>query len=279
MIRLPDLTGLLPRYQAFLIDQFGTLHDGSSLYPGAAEALRRLRAAGRTVVLLSNSGKPAAANAERLRRLGIGPELYDWQLSSGEAARRLLLRDAVPVARGRRTCLLLERDGDGTILDGLGLTAAGPEAAELVVIGGSEGERRPLEWYAALFADPVRRGVPALCINPDRTMLTPHGPAYGAGRIGELYAELGGTVSWIGKPYRDIYDMVLADLGGVPPARIAMIGDSVEHDIAGARAAGCAAWLVRGGIIEGWSDAEIAAEFARRNVTPDGMLDAFALPG
>ena len=279
MIRLPDLAELVPQYQAFLIDQFGTLHDGNTLYPGAADALRRLRTAGRTVVLLSNSGKPAAANAERLRRLGIGPDLYDWQLSSGEAARRLMQRGAVPVARGKRTCLLLERDGDGTVLDGLGLTAVAPEAAELVVIGGSEGERRPLDWYAALFADPVRRGVPALCINPDRTMLTPQGPAYGAGRIGDLYAELGGEVTWIGKPYRDIFDMVLADLGDMPPARIAMIGDSVEHDIAGARGAGCAAWLVRSGIIEGWNDADVTAEFARWDVQPDGMLDAFVLPG
>ncbi|MGB8400651.1 hypothetical protein [Bradyrhizobium sp.] len=44
--------------RAETIDQFGTLHNGRAAYPGAAAALMRIRAAGREVVLLSNSGRP-----------------------------------------------------------------------------------------------------------------------------------------------------------------------------------------------------------------------------
>lgn len=275
MTELPDITPLLDRYDAFLVDQFGTLHDGVTPYPGAIEALRRMRQAGRAVVLLSNSGKPAAANARRLARIGFGADLYDVQLTSGETAMRLLAAAAIPAARGRRRCLLLERDGDGAMLAALGLEPAGPADADLVVIAGSEGDRRPIEWYADLLAPPARRGVPALCLNPDRTMLTPAGLAFGAGQIAERYAALGGEVTWIGKPHRPIYDMALALIGNPVPARVAAIGDSLEHDIAGARAAGCAAWLVRNGIIAGWDDAAIAAECIRRGTAPDGMLAAF----
>lgn len=275
MTVLPDITKLLARYDAFLVDQFGTLHDGVTPYPGAGAALRRMRAAGRRVVLLSNSGKPAAANARRLERMGLDADLYDLQLTSGEVGVRLLAEGAIPAARGRRRCLLLERDGDGRMLEAVGLEAVGPDAADLVIIAGSEGDRHSLDWYAGVLAGPVRRGVPALCLNPDRTMLTPTGLAFGAGQIAERYAAMGGSVTWIGKPYRAIYDMALAELGNPPPARVAGIGDSVEHDIAGARAAGCAAWLVRTGIIAGWDDAAIAAECARRGAVPDGMLAAF----
>jgi HAD superfamily hydrolase (TIGR01459 family) len=276
MIVLPGVASLLPRYAAFLVDQFGTLHDGTALYPGAAAALRALRAAGRQVVLLSNSGKPAEANMRRLARLGIGPDDYDLLLTSGEVARRLLTTGAVAAARRARRCLLLERDGDGAVLDGTGLDLAAPAAADLVVIAGSEGERRTLAWYAELLAGPARRGVPALCLNPDRTMLTPQGLAFGAGRIAELYTELGGEVTWIGKPYPAIYEMALSTIRAACAADVAGIGDSVEHDIAGARAAGCAAWLVRTGIIAGWTDEAIAAECARYNAPPDGVLEAFA---
>ena len=272
---LPGIDALLPRYDAFLVDQFGTLHDGTTPYDGAAAALRRMRAAGKSVVLLSNSGKPAAVNARRLQRLGIGADLYDLQLTSGEAGMRLLRQEAIAEARGRRRCLLLERDGDGELLGLLGLDAAEPEDADLVIIAGSEGERRPMAWYADLLAAPARRGVPALCFNPDRTMLTPRGPAFGAGQIAERYAALGGHVTWIGKPHGAIYAMALAELGNPPPARVAGIGDSVEHDIAGARHAGCGAWLVRTGIIAGWDDAAVAAECATRGATPDGMLAGF----
>ena len=275
MTVLAGIDPLLALYSAFLVDQFGTLHDGTTAYPGAAAALRRMQEAGRSVVLLSNSGKPAAANAARLERLGIGPALYDLLLTSGDAGLRLLAADAIPAARGARRCLLLEREGDGALLDELDLAPAGPEAADLVVIAGSEGEHRTLDWYANLLAGPARRGVPALCLNPDRTMLTPRGLAFGAGAIAARYADLGGDVTWIGKPYRAIYDMALATLGDGRPEAVAGIGDSIEHDIAGARAAGCGAWLVRTGIIAGWSDEAIAAECARYGSAPDGMLAGF----
>ena len=41
---------LIPCYDAFFIDQFGTLHDGRLAYPGATAALMRIRAAGRVAL-------------------------------------------------------------------------------------------------------------------------------------------------------------------------------------------------------------------------------------
>ena len=274
MNRYFNIDPLIPRYDAFLIDQFGTLHDGLMAYPGAVAALMRIRAAGRKVVLLSNSGRPLEPNANRLASLGIGPDTYDLLLTSGEVAARMIDSDLVPSARGVSRCLLLERPGEGSILHRLNFQLATAEAAQLVVIAGSEGDRLSLDWYAELLAPLARRGVPALCLNPDRTMLTAHGPTFGAGRIAETYAALGGEVTWIGKPYLQIYSLALDMLGKTSTERIAGVGDSVEHDIAGARAAGCDAWLVRAGIIADWDDSAIEAEFDRWKVVPDGILDA-----
>jgi HAD superfamily hydrolase (TIGR01459 family) len=272
-VRLADL---LARYDAFLLDQYGTLHDGNALYPGVLDALRAMRAAGKRIALLSNSGKRSADNARRLARMGLPADLLDAVVTSGEVARGLLAAGEIPAARGATRCLLLERDGDGSLLDGTGLNAGPAATAELVLIAGSEGERRPLASYAEELAPLARAGVPALCLNPDRTMLTPCGPAFGAGRIAALYEDLGGGVSWIGKPHAAVYAAALAAIGGPPPARVAAIGDSVEHDIAGALAAGCAAWLVRTGIAAGLDDAALAAEYARCDTMPDGVLDRFA---
>ncbi len=276
MIQLQNVDALLAAHDVFFVDQFGTLHNGTRPYPGAAAALRRLRAAGGRVVLLSNSGKRAAINTQRLMRLDIMPDAYDVMLTSGEVAFRMLAAGQIAAARGVSRCLLLERDGDGSLLDGLNLTAVSADAAQLLIIAGSEGDRRTLAWYRDLLAPLARRAVPALCINPDRTMLTPNGLAFGAARIGETYAALGGDVTWIGKPYPAIYDAARAALGNPAPARAAGIGDSIEHDIVGARRAGCGAWLVRTGIIDGWDDAAIAAECSRYGVTPDGVLERFA---
>ena len=106
-------------------------------------------------------------------------------------------------------------------------------------------------------------------------MLTSRGPRFGAGRIAELYEELGGPVTRIGKPYPEIYAAALADLNDPDPARVVGIGDSVEHDVAGAKGVGVSAALVRSGIHAELSDDEMAAEFAARGVVPDYIVPAF----
>ncbi len=63
----------------------------------------------------------------------------------------------------------------------------------------------------------------------------------GAGAIASLYEELGGKVTWIGKPYPAIYRHAARLIGS--PQRILCIGDSAEHDVAGGRNAGSRRFL------------------------------------
>lgn len=265
------------RHDILFVDQFGVLHDGQAAYPGAIEALVALKRAGATVVLLSNSGKRSGPNEKRLAGLGFQPGSWDLFLSSGEVAWRMLAGGSgrSPLPAGARL-LLLARDGDRSAVDGLdlALTERGDDA-DAVLLAGSEGDVRPLDWYRDLLAPAARRGVPLLCTNPDRIMLTPVGPRFGAGRIAELYEELGGTVRWIGKPYPEIYAAALAALEDPDPGRVVGVGDSVEHDVAGAKGAGLSAALVRSGIHADISDGELEAEFATRAARPDYIVPAF----
>ncbi|RUY94525.1 TIGR01459 family HAD-type hydrolase, partial [Mesorhizobium sp. M7A.F.Ca.CA.002.15.1.1] len=75
--RLDGLGPLAERYNVFLLDQFGVLHDGTRPYPGAAAALSALKRAGKTVVLVSNSGRRAQPNESRLMKLGFEPGSWD----------------------------------------------------------------------------------------------------------------------------------------------------------------------------------------------------------
>ena len=84
--KIERLSALADSFDLFMIDQFGVLHDGVSPYPGAIECLASLKASGKGVVLLSNSGKRAAANIARLADLGFSHELFDHVVTSGEVA-------------------------------------------------------------------------------------------------------------------------------------------------------------------------------------------------
>ena len=261
------LVDLLDEADAFLVDQFGTIHDGTRPYPGALATLYALRDAGKRVALVSNSGKRSAPNQARLATLGFPPDSYTAFISSGEVAWQQL------AAGQGGPCLLLSRGDDTAFLEGLPWHATADAAdATLILITGSDADRRDLASYAALLRAPAARGIPCLCTNPDRTMLVPGGTAPGAGQIAALYEELGGPVTWIGKPHPAIYAAALAALGVPAGRRVLAVGDSIEHDVAGAHRAGCRAALVRTGIAAGLP---LAAEAARWSATPDFILDAF----
>ena len=247
--RIGGLGEIADRFDVALVDQFGVLHDGQTPYPQARDTLLRLRDEGVRVVLLSNSGKRADANADRLVRFGFGPECFDFIVTSGEVAHAMIADGRTGVERAAR-CLVIARGGGGeAALEGLGLCFTPYAAqADLVVIAGSESERISLDDYAAMLRPAAERGVPALCTNPDRHMLTEDGIRPGAGAIAERYAVMGGPVTWIGKPHAAIYEHVARALGDLDWSRVMAIGDSREHDIAGVQAMGGRGVLVETGV-------------------------------
>jgi HAD superfamily hydrolase (TIGR01459 family) len=259
------------RYDLFLFDQYGVLHDGQRPYAGTLAVLARL--APRALVI-TNSGKRAAANRERLARLGIARALYLDLLSSGEVAWSGL-RDGSfggPFARG--VCAyIVGRAGDDYGIDDLCLLPVErPAYADVILILGSDAPATSLDRYSQLLRPAAATGVPALCCNPDRLMLTAQGLVPAPGAIAELYAALGGPVRWIGKPHPEIYRAALGLAGNPPPSRVLALGDSIEHDISGAAALGIATALVGTGILAGIGLAEIAARCRAARSEPDWLL-------
>lgn len=272
---LSGISELAARFDYFVLDQFGVLHDGAAPYPGAVETLLRLKAAGKRSLLLSNSGKRSAPNEARLARLGFEPVSWDHFLSSGEVAWRMLAAELSDTVNAR--CLLIARDGDRSAIEGLPLTVTESGAdADIVLLSGSEGDRYDLDHYRRLLEPAAVGGVRCLCTNPDKVMLTAGGPRFGAGRIAELYAELGGAVEWIGKPFPRIYAAALELLGNPASDRVVCVGDSIEHDIAGGRAAGLNTALVATGILETSTATEREQLFTEHGAPPDFLLPAFA---
>ncbi len=273
--RLTALREISDRFDAFLVDQFGVLRDGKGPYPQAVASLQSLKEQGKTIIILSNSGKRAQDNDRRLEKLGFDRSSWDAFLTSGEVAYHLMQSGGIVPPAARRV-LLISRDGDISAIGGLGLVQVERgEDADIILISASEGDIFPLSYYEALLAPAARRNIPCLCTNPDMIMLTQTGQAFGAGRIAQLYLSLGGQVRWIGKPHADIYETALQRLPGVARDRILCIGDSVEHDIAGAKAAGLKSLLVTTGILEHMEDVQRHALYCEHQAVPDFILPSF----
>jgi len=270
------LARLASRFDTFLVDQYGVLHDGRAPYPGAVEALEKLQQAGKRVVLISNSGKRAGVNEKRLYGLGFGKGSFDLFLTSGEVAWNRL-NDAIGTTIPRHAkCLMLTSDDDKSAIHGLDLELVEDGTrAEIVLIGGSQGEAIGLAQYEGLLRPAASRGVPAICTNPDKVMLHGTQTQFGAGAIADLYIRLGGPMTWIGKPYPEIYEAALAAIGDPDRARVLCLGDSVEHDIHGGNDAGCRTALLRSGILNGFDRHQLETVFQQHDTWPDFLVPRF----
>jgi HAD superfamily hydrolase (TIGR01459 family) len=251
MDHLKGFEPLAARYDGFILDLWGVVHDGVKPYPGAIGCLTRLRDAGKPVVLLSNAPRRASAAQAALEGMGIGPDLYTGIITSGEAT-HLALRDRMEswhAGLGPRV-FHLGPERDRNVLDGLELTRVdAPEDADFVLNTGPDDERdpsNPAEFDAVLEAC-LRRDLPMLCANPDLEVIRDGRRLICAGLLAERYAQRGGEVRSLGKPDPAIYAPVLERLG-VAPERVLAVGDSLRTDIAGAKAAGVDACWVLGGI-------------------------------
>jgi len=285
-IFLPGVAALIERYDGFILDQWGVLHDGAIPYDGAVDCLRRLRDAGKRIVVLSNSGRRDAYNVRLMAGMGFEPALYDRFVGAGEDARNALVARTDPFHRalGSR-CYAFTRGGDHSLLNGLGIEIVERIAdAEFLMVIGIDSPQRSLTDYEDELAAGMARGLPLICANPD--LLRPAGQemVQASGVLAQRYEAMGGRVFYHGKPHPAIYGSCLDALGNCPRERVIALGDSVEHDILGARRAGLTSALVAGGVHRAeldvrWGESPTLARWraftAQAAATPAYLLPAF----
>ena len=282
MTPYPGMAALADRYDGFVLDLWGVIHDGVRPYEGAADCLDRLQAAGKRCVLLSNAPRRASAAETMLAGMGLGPSLYHGLLTSGEAVHQALRDRGDPwfAALGRRVWHL-GPERDRNVMDGLDLDRVGaPEEAEFVLNTGPDDHRGPqdVSAFEAILARCARRGLPMICANPDLEVIRGGVRVICAGALAARYEQMGGSVRSLGKPDPAIYRPVL-DLLGTDSARTLAVGDSLRTDIAGAQAARIDSCWVLGGIhgetLAGNVGAA-AAEARLAGLSPVAMVPRFA---
>jgi HAD superfamily hydrolase (TIGR01459 family) len=249
------LDSLDPKYRLILCDIWGVVHDGVTLYPGAAERLRQWKSEGRCVALITNAPRTADAVEQQLVRIGLPRDAYDFVSTSGEAGIEALNALAQPVG-------FIGTAGDREILEGRGVRISEDDAFTDLACTGVTQERPEPSDYVPDLERWAARGVDMHCLNPDRLVIRGGVPEACAGAIADLYERLGGRVTWYGKPHEAIYRHALERAGNPPTEQVLAIGDGLQTDILGAARMGFDAIFVSGGIHAGENFPE---DFSERN--------------
>jgi len=239
-------------YMGFIIDQWGVLHNGEKVYDGVIDCLKELKSRKKHIIILSNSGKRSEINKDRLKKLGIGPSLYDEILTSGEMTwHGLNAQDQGFFQNLGKKVYVISRGNDSTIVDGLDVEVVDdPSEANFMIISGSDAPEKNLADYEPILKKAVRKQLTALCANPDSLGVMGSQSIMGAGTIARRYADYGGVVHYIGKPHKPIFQECVRKLQAqdVYPGQTIIIGDSMTHDITGGNLMNIDTCLVRTGL-------------------------------
>lgn len=244
---IKSLMDISSQIDAFIFDAFGVLNVGETLITGADRRLNELRERGCAIRILTNAASYDRSGAiEKFKRLGL-ELLADEIITSREAA-------LAKTEAARWGIIAAEKD---QLTDmpfqwlRLGDVAEDYEKVDSFLFLSTA------DWTDArqslLTQSLARRPRQLLIGNADLAAPREEGFSVEPGHYGHLLADhFPEYVTFFGKPFADVYELIEATLPGIAKDRIAMCGDTLHTDILGAAARGWRTVLVsRDGLFAG----------------------------
>jgi ribonucleotide monophosphatase NagD (HAD superfamily) len=77
---------LQDKYDIYLLDMWGVMHDGSKPYDGVLDTIQKLKEAGKEMIILSNSSKRQGNSNHMLTKLGFNPHDFAHVITSGDVS-------------------------------------------------------------------------------------------------------------------------------------------------------------------------------------------------
>lgn len=257
------ITPTASAYDAFLLDLDGCLWIGDDPIDGAPEALHALREAGKAIAFLTNDTLHTVEDyVRKLWRLGFQASVHEV-VTVGAALQHML------AVRGGGSAFVI---GSQAIVDhvadaGLRIvnnTEFAPRADLVVIARHDHFDYRELR----IGTQAAMRGAELIGLTRDANFPMPDGLWPGTGAVlAALETASGRTADLIvGKPEPPMYSMALEVVGS---GRVLAVGDRLDVDVAGGRAAGLDTALVLSG-------STTAAESSASEESPTHTAATFA---
>jgi HAD superfamily hydrolase (TIGR01450 family) len=246
---------LVDVYDLALLDLDGVVYVGPDAVPGAPQALEAVRKAGlRISYVTNNASRTPETVAEHLTELGVPAGVEDV-VTSAQAAAGLLARR---LPKGAKV-LVVGGEGLYRALGEVGLEPVGSMDDHPLAV--TQGFGPDVGWrLLAEGTRAVRAGLPWIATNRDLTVPTPYGPAPGNGTLVAAIAAAAEVEPEVaGKPQPPLFHEAARRYGSTRPI---VVGDRLDTDLEGARAAGMDGLLVLTGVTT--ATVALAAEPARR---------------
>lgn len=222
------IESIADHYDHYIFDVWGVLHNGVAAYSTVVPCLEELKARGKQILLLTNSPNLAKFIPPQLESMGIGRHLYDHVISSGESTHHELQK-----YEGKKIFCFNDQENP-TSMEGLKLKRVhDPKKADVALLSHMP-QLSTAKDFTPILEACLSKDMPIICANPDKVVDVGGQLYLCAGGVADLYEEMGGTVSWHGKPHAPVYEWAMELLGQPDKSKILAVGDSIRTDVTGA---------------------------------------------
>ena len=213
----------MDKYDTFIIDLWGVIHNGISLNPKAMEAIENLNKHSKKIVFLSNAPRPSLKVINFLLKMGMDKKYLSNVMTSGEAAMY-----AINQKKFGKTFFHLGPPRDTSVFDKVKENKTNIDNCDFILCTGLfDDHNSELNFYKRLLKKYISKQF--ICTNPDLTVHKGNLEELCAGSIAKVFEELGGKVSYFGKPHPEVYNLCFSK-----NEKVLAIGDNLRTDIKGA---------------------------------------------
>ena len=235
-----SISEVLNKYDIFILDQWGVMHNGYTGYDHAMTSVEKLIKENKKLIIISNSSKRKNSSIGRLKSLGFDKNHFIEVMTSGEMVWQEIATSIDNYGNDLQNCFHIY---DSTKEDGLefryGLEklnfVSKINDANFILACTPFEKTEPID-YIPILKDAVDMNLVMFCANPDFVTIEKNNDKniYCMGTVADLYDHMGGRVVILGKPSKEVYEESCKTIQDLNKSKIVAIGDSLEHDILGA---------------------------------------------
>jgi len=243
------------KYDLFILDQWGVMHDGLKGYDHAIYSVNQLVDKNKKLIIISNSSKRKISSTERLKSLGFNKNHFVEVITSGEMIWQELFNSIENYGNKLINCFHIY---DFTKEEGLDFRSGLDKFnfvdkinnANFILACTPFENTEPLD-YVPILKEALDLNLIMFCANPDYVTIEKNNKKknfFCMGTIADLYEHMGGQVIILGKPNKEIYIEATKKFRDLDLSKVIAIGDSLDHDIKGAQNFGIDSILIANGI-------------------------------
>ena len=252
---ISGLNDIINKYDIYILDQWGVMHDGYKGYPQAIKCVKKLYKEKKKIIVISNSSKRKKITIESLNKLGFNSKHFLEVMTSGEMIWQSLKNENYKIIKNiKKNCFHIfdySNENGKKFIKGLKKFNYVKEIDKAdFILACTPFPKFDVLDYLPILKQALAKKMPFICANPDYESINKklNKSIFCMGTIAELYKNLGGKVFILGKPSIKIYSESVSKINKFNKSKVLAVGDSLYHDIKGANLFGVDSLLISSGI-------------------------------